>query len=135
MLDQLAGQSLLDFHRRILIEANLNHIKLNPLDHGLSDSAVLNLQALDHKGNYEREMDNAFEIINELYREEHPFNVKKELQMNEKDQIIYWSVESKNPKMRDYINSRMPVWIDMIRTLINHPNYLYECSVDIDRKL
>lgn len=98
MLEHLASQSFLDFHRRILIEANLNHIRDHPLDHGLSEASVLNLQALDHRGNYDREMSLAHDQIHRLFDEDqNPFNLNDSMNMNEKDQIIYWAVESKNP--------------------------------------
>ena len=132
MLDHLASQSFLDFHRRTLIEANLNHIMENPFDHGLSEQTVLNLHALDHRGNYEREMDQAYDEINKIYKDENPFDLDRSLELEQKDQIIFWSLNTDNPKLRNYINEKMPGWIKLIKLLKENPNYLYECKVGED---
>ena len=132
MLEHLRSQSFLDYHRRILIEANLNNIKDHPFDHGLSEQTVLNLHLLDHRGNYEREMDEAYEQMNTIYKEENPFDLNRSLELEEKDQIIYWSMNSKNPKLKDLIAEKMPGWIKMIKLLKENPNYLYDCKISED---
>ena len=80
MLDHLVSQSFLDFHRSVLLEANINHLKSHPFDHGLTDSQALNLHALDHRGNYDRELTQAFSDLNDMFQEEtNPFNLSHSL--------------------------------------------------------
>jgi hypothetical protein len=57
------------------------------------------------------------------------------MEMNEKDQIIFWALSNKNPHLRKYVNEQMPTWIHLINKVRENPNYLYQCNVGINDKL
>jgi len=39
-------------------------------------------------------MDEAYEQMNTIYKEENPFELNRSMELEEKDQIIYWSMNS-----------------------------------------